>query len=371
MAPVSTTVLPRRAGPSTAAVSTMVSVPWVITMRFSGTARQRSRIWRRPASVIWTVSISPPSRHRPRPSMSPVCVLWKNNSPVSSLYSLSKVPPVTRMRMGCMIASSASIARCRVRPGDRGEKPPRPSGNSPSRAEFFMKFRGRNAHPNRQGWHGFPANCAGNPCQSCQSPAARYIGGISMRGMRWLLLVAIAAILGGVVYQYRAQKKLLAGNVPAAPPPLSTGLSATAQHWQHRDTDTKTGRIKSDIDAESLQQVKDASRVDLKNVAMKIYGKDGKTYDLVKSAAAAFNTAEKSLYSQGDVEITLNLPITGLPARQPTVVKTSGLTCDSTTGRVDTEQPSSFVFEKGDGKASGATYDPTSHELLMKRDAEG
>ena len=114
-----------------------------------------------------------------------------------------------------------------------------------------------------------------------------------MRGMRWLLLVAIAAILGGVVYQYRAQKKLLAGSVPAAPDPLSADLSASSQHWQYRDKDLKTGRIKSDIDAESMQQVKDASRVDLKNVTMKVYGKDGKTYDLVKSAAATFNTDRK------------------------------------------------------------------------------
>ncbi|MEO8371503.1 MAG: LptA/OstA family protein, partial [Candidatus Solibacter sp.] len=73
---------------------------------------------------------------------------------------------------------------------------------------------------------------------------------------------------------------------------------------------------------------------------------------------------------QGDVEITLDLPIAGAPTKQPTVIKTSGLTCDSTTGRVDTEQPSSFVFDKGDGKATGATYDPTNHELLMKKDVE-
>ena len=191
-----------------------------------------------------------------------------------------------------------------------------------------------------------------------------------MRGMRWLLLVAIAAILGGVVYQYRAQRRLLAGNAPAAPAPLSTGLSASAEHWHYRDTDLKSGRVRSDIDAESFQQVKDASRVELKNVTMKVYGKDGKTYDLVKSAAASFNTAEKSLYSQGDVEITLNLPAEGLPAKQPTVIKTSGLTCDSNTGRVDTDQPSSFIFEKGDGKATGAIYDPANHELLMKRDVE-
>lgn len=191
-----------------------------------------------------------------------------------------------------------------------------------------------------------------------------------MRGMRWLLLVAIAAILGGVVYQYRAQRRLLAGNAPAAPAPLSTGLSASAEHWHYRDTDLKTGRVRSDIDAGSFQQVKDASRVELKNVTMKVYGKDGKTYDLVKSAAASFNTAEKSLYSQGDVEITLNLPAEGLPAKQPTVIKTSGLTCDSNTGRVDTDRPSGFIFEKGDGKATGAIYDPANHELLMKRDVE-
>ena len=136
-----------------------------------------------------------------------------------------------------------------------------------------------------------------------------------MRGMRWLLLVAIAAILCGVVYQYRAQKKLLAGNVPAAPDPLSADLSASSKHWQYRDKDLTTGRIKSDIDAESMQQVKDASRVDLKTVTMKVYGKDGTTYDLVKSAAAAFNTDEKTLYSEGDVEITLNLPMEGQPAQ--------------------------------------------------------
>ncbi len=109
-----------------------------------------------------------------------------------------------------------------------------------------------------------------------------------MRGMRWLLLVAIAAILGGVVYQVSGPKKTTgrqrAGRLPAA---LAADLSASSQHWSYRDKDLKTGRIIADIDAESMQQVKDASRVDLKNVTMKIYGKDGQTYDLVKSAAAS------------------------------------------------------------------------------------
>jgi lipopolysaccharide export system protein LptA len=191
-----------------------------------------------------------------------------------------------------------------------------------------------------------------------------------MRGMRWLLLVAIAAILGGVAYRYRAQRTLLASQTTPTPDPLAAELSASSQHWSYRNKDLKTGRVVADLDAESMEQPTDASRVDLKRVTMKIYSKTGPTYDLVKSAAATFNSNDRSLYSQGEVEITLNLPIEGQPARQPTVIKSSGVTFDSNTGRSDTDQPSSFVFEKGDGKATGATYDPTKHQLEMKHDVE-
>ena len=191
-----------------------------------------------------------------------------------------------------------------------------------------------------------------------------------MRGMRWLLLVAIAVILGTVTLKYQAQKRILAGMVTPTPAPLSADLSASSQHWSYRSKDLKTGRIIADIDAESMEQPTDASRVELKKVTMKIYSKLGQTYDLVKSAAASFNTTDRSLYSQGEVEITLNLPIEGAPTKQPTVIKSSGVTFDSNTGRADTDQPSSFVFEKGDGKATGATYDPTTRQLEMKRDVE-
>src|ERR1035438_8483375 len=51
MAPVRTTVLPLSPAPTTAAVAARVSVPWVITMRFSGTAPHRSRMWHRPAPL--------------------------------------------------------------------------------------------------------------------------------------------------------------------------------------------------------------------------------------------------------------------------------------------------------------------------------
>ena len=110
-----------------------------------------------------------------------------------------------------------------------------------------------------------------------------------MRGTRWLLLVALAAILGGVALKYRASKAAQKDGAIPKPDALSTDLNASAQHWQYRDKDHKTGRIMADIDAESMQQVKDSSRVDLTNVTMKLYNRQSDKYDLVKSASAAFS----------------------------------------------------------------------------------
>ena len=45
-----------------------------------------------------------------------------------------------------------------------------------------------------------------------------------MRGTRWLLLVAIAAILGGIGYKYRLQRDLLLREKPPAPETLAAEL---------------------------------------------------------------------------------------------------------------------------------------------------
>ena len=78
-----------------------------------------------------------------------------------------------------------------------------------------------------------------------------------MRGPRWLVLVAIAAILGGVGLTYRAQKKVLREQAPPQPAALPTNLNSSAKHWHFTDTDLKTGRVIADIDAEGFRQVKE------------------------------------------------------------------------------------------------------------------
>jgi len=191
-----------------------------------------------------------------------------------------------------------------------------------------------------------------------------------MRGTRWLLLVAIAAILGGVALKYRASKKTQQEQAIPKPEALSVDLNSSAMHWHYREKDQKTGRIMADIDAESMQQVKDSSRVDLKNVTMKLYNKDSEKYDLVKSAAASFTGGDHHLYSEGEVEIIIGVPVEHEPTRQLVSINSSGVTFDTVSNQADTERPSSFTFQNGTGKSSGAFYDPATHELLLKRDAE-
>jgi len=191
-----------------------------------------------------------------------------------------------------------------------------------------------------------------------------------MRGTRWLLLVVIAAILSGVWLTYRAQKKVLRDQAPPKPAALSTELSSSAEHWHYRITDLKTGRVLADIDAGDFRQVKDSSRVDLNNVTMKIYSKDGASYDLVHSAAAQFFTSDQHLYSDGQVEMTLGVPVEGQARRTLVSIKSSGVTFDSATNRVETDRAASFVFDNGEGTGTGAFYDPATHELRIKSDVK-
>ena len=191
-----------------------------------------------------------------------------------------------------------------------------------------------------------------------------------MRGTRWLVLVAIAAILGGVGLTYRAQKKVLREQAPPQPAALPKEVDSWAKDYQIIHTDTKTNRVIAEIDAESFRQVKDSDRIDLKNVTIKIPNKDDATNDVVKSPAAAFFSADHHLYSEGEVEITLRVPKEGPPSRTPVSIKSSGVNFDSETYRATTDRPSTFIFQNGDGHSTGATYDPNTHELQMTNDVE-
>ena len=191
-----------------------------------------------------------------------------------------------------------------------------------------------------------------------------------MRGTRWLLLVIIAVILGAIIIKYRAQKDIIRAQAPPRPEPLAEGLNASGDHYDF----TKRGAAGKcpifHVYADSFQQSKDSSHFDLINVAVQTYNKECTAYNLSRSAAATFFANDNRLYSEGEAQITLNIPIQGQPKHTPVSIKTSGVVVDVQTGKAETDRPSTFVFENGSGKATGATYDPTSHELHLKSGVE-
>ena len=187
-----------------------------------------------------------------------------------------------------------------------------------------------------------------------------------MRGTRWLLLVAIVAILSGLGITYRAQKHALRAQSPPQPEALAANLNSKAQNFSYSRTNSDHTTL--EVTADDMKEAKDSSRVDFKVVTLKLYSKNGETYDLVKSAAATLYNNEHRFYSEGEAEITLAIPKTGPPKRTPVMIKSSGVSFDTITGQANTDRPSSFAFENGTGSATGAFYDPATRVLNLRQD---
>jgi lipopolysaccharide export system protein LptA len=187
-----------------------------------------------------------------------------------------------------------------------------------------------------------------------------------MRRARWLLLVAIGAILSIVYVTYRAQKLVLRAESPPKPKALPLELNSSADLWEY--TEKKGVQTTVKIYAKQARQSKDSSRIDLTEVQLRLYHKTGDAYDLVKSAAAVYFANDHKLYSEGEVDITLGEPAEGEPKPDLVSIHSSGVSFDTTGGKAETDRPCTFKFRNGDGKANGGYYDPTTHELLMKKD---
>lgn len=184
------------------------------------------------------------------------------------------------------------------------------------------------------------------------------------RGVRRLLLAAIGIVLIGVGGAYRIQKRLLQQQSPRKPAVLPLHLNASAEEWLHT-TSRPDGRPLISVRARDFRQIKESGLVELEHVELRLYHEEADRYDLVKSERAEFRPAERSLYSEGAVEITLAVPSgTGSSGRLISI-RSSGVKFDTATGKATTERPASFVFENGDGRCVGASYDPNGKELLM------
>jgi lipopolysaccharide export system protein LptA len=195
-----------------------------------------------------------------------------------------------------------------------------------------------------------------------------------MRGTRWLLLVAIAAILFGVGVIYQRQKKSIQQGALAAPPPLPDNVSSTTSLGRWTTVDQKTGCTNYELTSKEMRRASDSSHSELSGVELRIFHKSATAcdtkFDLVRSDAATFFDSDNRLYAEGPVEITLGEPTEGEAPPNLISITSSGVTFDTNTGKADSERHTTFHFKNGEGEATGATYDPTTKEVLMKNDVK-
>ena len=117
--------------------------------------------------------------------------------------------------------------------------------------------------------------------------------------------------------------------------------------------------------AKEARELKNPPVTELEGVELELYNKTADEYHLVKSAKAQFDGNAKTLYSDGDVDIEMNIPVEGERHGRMVKIQTSGVTFEEETGRAKTDRRVAFQFDQGGGAGMGADYDPNSGELHM------
>ncbi|HYP06025.1 MAG TPA: LPS export ABC transporter periplasmic protein LptC [Bryobacteraceae bacterium] len=194
-----------------------------------------------------------------------------------------------------------------------------------------------------------------------------------MRRTRRLILLVIVVILAVVGYVYNARKTAQARNTPSKPASLPDGVGSRAnQGWTH--SEVRNGIPAYEVKADNYRLSADGSHAELGGVVLRLFTKDGKNFDEVKSAKADYDTNNGLLVSEGEVEITRGVQTVAVEESKQSgklmVIKTSGVSYESKSGKVWTEKPASFRFDRGEGQSTGAEYDPNARELHMRKNVQ-
>ncbi len=185
-----------------------------------------------------------------------------------------------------------------------------------------------------------------------------------MRRTRWLFLLAIIFIVVAVGATYLTRKGNLEKAAPARPKALAKNFDGSFDRWKYSDQKGTTPHV--EIFADHMGESAGSTSMALDGVDLKLYNKDGTQYDLVKTAKALLDPAAKTLYADGDVDITMSVPVDGPQHGRIVKIHSSGVKFETQSGKATTDRQVRFEFDQGGGTSMGAEYDPQTRELHMK-----
>lgn len=184
-----------------------------------------------------------------------------------------------------------------------------------------------------------------------------------MRRLRRLLLVAIGLLVAAVGLTYRVRRSFLEQQTPPAAAALPQSIQAETRDWVYTHHEGERPRV--EVRASLMRQIVEPAEFELEGVELRIFDPGGQSYDHVRSAHARFDAKKADLYSEGEVEITLGLPVSGAAPENPVVIRSSGVHFDTTTGKAVTDRPTSFRAGRAEGRSLGASFDPAWDDLRM------
>ena len=184
-----------------------------------------------------------------------------------------------------------------------------------------------------------------------------------MRRTRWLFLAAIVAVIFFVGASFIKRRDILERDPRVQPKPLELGVDGRANNWEH--TVFKGDKKHFTIRARNIREIKEPNVAELEGVELQLFRNDGEKSDVIRSEKAQFDMAAKTLFSDGDVDITMGVPADGQPTGRLLRIHGSGMHFESESGKATTDRPVTFGFDRGNGSAVGAEYDPTIRELHL------
>ena len=188
---------------------------------------------------------------------------------------------------------------------------------------------------------------------------------VRMRRIRWFLLTVLVVLIAALAATYHFQRQFRQRHAAEPPPPIPENLSAAAQDWTYTQMDGDRPVVT--VSARSFEQSRQEGVIDLTGVELKLYHRDGEAYDRARSARVSFDRSAGLLYSEGEVEVAMGLPVEDKPAGRILMIRSSGVRFDARSGKAETDRAASFELDLGRGEAVGAVYDPAARELILKR----
>ena len=183
------------------------------------------------------------------------------------------------------------------------------------------------------------------------------------------LILVVMLILGGMVTAaWLSRVKHQHKTAPAVPHILPPNTSSTAEDWSYRQSNANGTSV--EVHTRDYKQIADSDSIELTGMELRLFSKDGATYDKVNSEKAVFDTHAGLLFSEGAVSIAMKVPATQAPDEATLVIQSSGVHFESKTGKAWTDHPASFHFGRDEGSCVGASYDPQAHELVLRSQVE-